>query len=402
MVEDGGSLLVIDPTSGQVLSEKKVGRIMFGSLLYGDGKIYCGEATGNFWIFKPTDDRLEELCRVRLRGEEILSSPVIWGGRVYLATTAALYCIGPGSPQLAADAVPEPAAEAAGAAGDAVAHIQIVPVEALAAPGETIRYRVLGFDAMGRSIGPVAAEYQITGAGSIEADGQLAIPTGRDHYAISVTAKAGDLASTARVRVVPRLPWTFDFNDRQVPVTWIGAAYRHQPFDLQGESVLVKVTTIPKGTRSQCWMGHTHWHDYTIRADFCSTGDASRRADMGLINQRYTLDLMGKDQLQIRSWTPRLELRFARTIPFTWEANRWYGMKFQSENRDDGVVLRGKVWQRDQPEPAAWTVEATDATPNRQGSPGLFGNSTVAEFYIDNVAVVPNDSVDVLERGANQ
>ncbi len=113
---------------------------------------------------------------------------------------------------------------------------------------------------------------------------------------------------------------------------------------------------------------------------------------MGLINQRYTLDLQGSKRLQIRSWTPRLELRFAKTIDMEWQAGVWYTMKFQSENKDGAAILRGKVWKRGEPEPEAWQIEAADATPNTTGSPGLFGNATDAEFYIDNVQVYPNNA----------
>jgi hypothetical protein len=207
---------------------------------------------------------------------------------------------------------------------------------------------------------------------------------------VTVTAQVGEMTSKARIRVIPPLPWKFTFDDKQVPGTWIGAAYRHQPKEFDGQSVLVKISTIPKGTRSQSWMGFTSFHDYTIQADLYASGEIDRRADMGLINQRYTLDLMGKGQLQIRSWTPRLELRFAKTIPFDWTPGQWYTMKFRSETGTVGVTLKGKVWKRGEPEPTEWTIEATDKTPNLSGSPGLFGNSSVAEFYIDNVEVSAN------------
>ena len=65
-------------------------------------------------------------------------------------------------------------------------------------------------------------------------------------------------------------------------------------------------------------------------------------------------------------------------------------MKFQSENKDGKVMLRGKVWLRDEAEPKEWQIEATDETPNISGSPGLFGNATDAEFVIDNVQVTAN------------
>ena len=154
--------------------------------------------------------------------------------------------------------------------------------------------------------------------------------------------------------------------------------------------MLVKIATIPKGVRSQLWMGWPQLHDYTVQADVYAPVQEDRRPDMGLISQRYTLDLMAKDQLQIRSWTPRLELRFAKTVDFPWKAGQWYTMKFQAENVNEGVTLRGKVWPRGESEPAEWSIEATDATPNTQGSPGLFGNASVAEYYIDNVSVTPN------------
>lgn len=389
MVEDGGSLLVIDPKDGNVITEKKVGRIMFGSLVYGDGKIYCAEATGNFWIFKPTDDGLEQLCRVRLNNEEILSSPAICNGKIYLTTTEAIYCIGKSPADVSVDEYPPAPVEKPADGDQKVASIQIVPVEALLGPGEEVQYRVETFNSAGQSLGTRDAELKLEGPGQL-VNGKYTAPAGTGHSIVKVTATLGELTSSGRARVIPPLPWKFDFNDGQVPPSWIGAAYRHQPKEIDGEKVLVKVSTIPKGTRSQSWMGQTTHHDYTIQADFRATGNGDQKPDMGLINQRYTLDMMGKNELQIRSWTPRLELRFAKTIPFEWEVGQWYTMKFQSENSQAGATLRGKVWKRGESEPAEWTIEATDATANRNGSPGLFGNSSVAEFYIDNVSVYPN------------
>ena len=137
--------------------------------------------------------------------------------------------------------------------------------------------------------------------------------------------------------------------------------------------------------------GPTDLHDYTIQADFKASLKDGKTADVGLINQRYTLALMGtKQQLQVRSWVSRVELRFAKTIKFASEPNKWYTLKFQSENKGDRVVLRGKVWPKGESEPSDWTIEAADLTPNKSGSPGLFGNASDAEIFIDNISVVPN------------
>lgn len=393
VIEDGGTLVVINAETGEIIQEKKIGRRP-GSLVYGDGKFYCAEQTGNFWVLEPTEDGVKELARVRMKsGEEILAAPIICRGKIYLPTTKALYCIGDKEATTDSDPIPPGRPETPKADDQTIAHLQIAPVEAMLAPGQSTPYQVRAYNANGQFLKVVDATFSVEGGGEITADGTYTAPEGTDHKAVRITAEVGELKSIARARVIPPLPWKFDFADKAVPETWIGAAYRHQPKDVDGEPMLVKVSTIPKGTRSQSWMGWTTFHDYTIQADVRSTANADngRRADMGLINQRYTLDMMDKGQLQIRSWTPRLELRFAKTVPFEWEQDTWYTLKFQSENKDGKATLRGKAWVRGTEEPAEWMIEATDEIPNTTGSPGLFGNSTVAEFYIDNIEVYPNE-----------
>jgi hypothetical protein len=92
-------------------------------------------------------------------------------------------------------------------------------------------------------------------------------------------------------------------------------------------------------------------------------------------------------QLQLRSWPPQVATHFSKTIPFAWEAGRWYTMKLEARTRDGAAELRGKVWRRGEPEPAEWTIEAVHEAGNLQGSPGFFGNSKDSEIGIDNVTV---------------
>jgi hypothetical protein len=174
------------------------------------------------------------------------------------------------------------------------------------------------------------------------------------------------------------------------PITWIGARYRHKVRVLDGNKVMVKVTTIPKGTRSQSWMGPANLHDYTVQADVRGAIRNGKMPDIGLIAQRYTLDLMGvNQQLQLRTWTPVLE-RFSRTVPFAWSPDEWYTLKFRAALEGGKAVLRGKVWPKDLREPEAWTIETVDAVPNLSGSPGLFGKADDAEIFLDNISVTPN------------
>jgi hypothetical protein len=149
------------------------------------------------------------------------------------------------------------------------------------------------------------------------------------------------LEALVKEKVVEKWEWSQDEAGELVLTVNRG------PRPIAGNAVMCKISTIPKGTRSQGWMGQTHLHDYTIQADLRGATRHNKVPSMGLINQRYTLALEGATQeLQIRSWVSRLELRFARTISFPWKSDVWYTMKFQSENKDGKVVLRGKVWVR--------------------------------------------------------
>ncbi len=102
--------------------------------------------------------------------------------------------------------------------------------------------------------------------------------------------------------------------------------------------------------------------------------------DIGLIAQRYTLDLMGDHQeLQIRSWTSQLD-RFSKTVPFTWKPNTWYTMKFRAATEDGKAVLRGKVWPRGEAEPKAWTIEAVDERPIASAAPACSATPATRRF----------------------
>lgn len=390
-VEDGATLVIVEAKTGKLIGQKKLGRIMFGSPLAADGKLYIAENTGRFYVLKPSDKGVDVVSEARLgQGEEVFGSPVVSNGRIFLPSIEALYCIGKPDAVATKPTKSKLADEAPAANDKKVAQILLTPVESMLASGQKATLKVMGYNKIGQFV-EVVKDAAITaeGGGTVSKDGVYTAPA-TGIAAVILTAKSGEMTATARIRVIPQLPWKFDFSDDKVPPVWIGADYRHKPAPLDGEKGLVKISTIPKGTRSQSWMGWTNLHDYTIQADFKATEKNGRLPDLGLINQRYTMDLQGSQRLQIRSWVARLELRFAKTIDMKWAADTWYTMKFQSETKDGKVTLRGKVWPRGEAEPKEWQIEGTDATPNLSGSPGLFGNATDAEFYIDNVSVSAN------------
>jgi hypothetical protein len=391
-IEDGGLMYVLDSEAGKEIGRQKLGTIMMGSAVYGDGKIYAGERS-NFYVLQPSDRGVRVVKRVRFdpEQEDVSGSPAISHGRIYIPTSKALYCVGKADQKPSADPRPEIAAETQTSADTKPSQLVLVPIESLLKPGQQVQFQARLFNDVGRYLKTVPAKFTVRGSGAVDAKGVYTASKANEHSVAFVTAEAEGISGSARIRIVPPLPWSFDLTDKQVPPTWIGAAYRHQIRDEDSNPMLVKITTIPRGTRSQCWFGPWDLHDYTVQADMKGTIKNGKMPDMGLVNQRYTLDVMGSTkQLQLRSWASRLELRFAKTIPFEYEPDTWYTLKLQSQNKDGTAILRGKVWKRGQSEPDQWTIEAADAAPNVVGAPGMFGNASDAEIFIDNVKVYAN------------
>ena len=442
-VEDGGKVHAFDKATGAPVGrpQKLLGTIVRGSPLVADGKLFICSTSG-WHVLEPTADGVKMLERRRLDEEdEVTASLIAADGLIYLTTGARIYCLGPqdsSGPHATQPTRVEAVSAATKAPAGDPAWVQIVPAEAQIAAGGTLPLRVRLYDAGGRFVKESPAEFTAT-AGTVTSDGTYTAPAGQ-HAAAVVTAKvmgpAGvGLEGKARIRSMPPLPWTFTFDaiplaadpktgvmKGEPPLPWIGMRYRHAVREVDGSKCLVKVTTIPKGTRSQGWIGPIGLHDYSVQADLRAqeTGvgkpgdpatpsgqatdtdadaftkafgnpaalEKARMPDMGLIAQRYTLDLMGAaQQLQVRSWPPQVATHFSKTIPFPWEAGRWYTMRFEARTRGADAVLRGKVWPRGEPEPATWTLEAVHEAGNLQGSPGFFGNSKDSEIYIDNVTV---------------
>jgi hypothetical protein len=399
-IEDGAALFGVNAKTGAIEVEKKLGRIMFGSPIVAEGRLYIAENTGRIWCLEPEGNELKVVGQTRLNdGSEIFGSLVISNGRLYLPTNKALYCIGVPKPQVAADLKLPPVPTEPALTDTQIAHIQLCPVEMLVQPGQKAKLQVRGYNALGQYIRLVPeATIGVDGTGSVSEDqiylaGETPIGSG-----VKLEASLGELKSTARARVIPPLPWNFDFEDKKVPLHWIGMAYRHQPIELPdgAGNGLVKISTIPKGTRSQGFLGLPKTKDYTVQAEFYALDTknkvpTNKLPDMGVVAQRYTLALEGAQRLQIRSWVSLLEQRFAVTIPYEWQPKTWYVIKLRAETAEGKAILKGKVWKKGEPEPDAWTIQGEDLTPNLQGSPGLFGNSTDAEFYVDNVSVTAND-----------
>ncbi|MCA9052948.1 MAG: PQQ-binding-like beta-propeller repeat protein, partial [Planctomycetaceae bacterium] len=241
--EDGGKLLVVDPETGKELFSRKVDTVMRASPLYADGKLYVLTANGRWWIFKINsegegEDRkvsLEEVHKLRLNGEEGHASPIASHGRLYVTTTNALYCIGKGDAQPAGGDVPPMPAESSRDDDQTPAVVQVVPVEGLLYPGDKQPLGVRLYNAKGqwiRNAEPGEVTFSVEGVGSVDESGAFTSDAAlRDSGAGLITAKVGELTGGSRMRVIPNLPWSFDFDKGTIPVTWVGMRYRHVPLD---------------------------------------------------------------------------------------------------------------------------------------------------------------------------
>ena len=399
-VDDRAKLYALDVKTGEQVTRKALGTVMRASLLYADGKIYAITAGSSRWyVLKPDGEGgVDILSRGFFpAGEEVNGSPICSHGKVFVQSSGALYCLEDKSKEHGIEPAPEPPAESLVSEDEKPAHVQIVPAELLMQPGRIVTFKARLFNAAGQYLKDTEASFSVDGQGEITDDGTYLASTDEVHAAAIVKAKVGDIEGRARVRIVPSLPWKFDFENLSAPpVTWVGARYRHVVREIDGNKVMVKVTTIPKGTRSRCWFGHPELSDYTIQADVRGAITNEKMPDIGLTAQGYAIDLQGANQkLEIRTWVT--QRRMAQAVDFAWKPDTWYTMKLEARVVDDASTpsgkranLRGKIWPRGDDEPKEWTIEATDESPNLSGSPGLFGNAKDAEIYLDNITVTDN------------
>lgn len=434
-VDDRAKMFIYDALTGEQIRRQALGTVMRSTPLFADGKIYCCTNNGRWWTLEPNARGVRVLQRMRLNGEASDGSPIVSRGRIFVPTSEYLYCIGEPDhkPQLdpeivaAAEAQREALAASTADTDREPAHLQIVPWDTLLKPGERQQYRVRLYNKHGdylRDAAPGDIQFSVaTGPGNFDSQGTYSAPNDAAHECALVSCTLGELTGTARVRVVPPLPWSFDFDAADdVPLTWVGGRVRHILTTVGDNRAIVRPTELPTrpgqpttklGTRSRMWMGPVDLADYTMTADVmlpigegtsASAEDeplpefpsnlppgASKQADIGLINSRYTLALYGASQeVRLYSWCTH-DKRTQATLPFEIDPQTWYTLKLRVEPRVDEVIVQGKAWPRGEAEPRDWTLEVVDPAPNLNGSPGLFGNAKDAEVFVDNITVTPNN-----------
>jgi len=393
-VDNGAIVAAFGLQDGRLLWQRSLGTLQKGSPLLADGKLYVGTENGKFYILEPSAAGVqvldEDLLGTTEEPEPIIASPIAADGRVYVTSMEHVYAIGTRRPSPRA----KPAGDAARPVAGAVAHVQVVPYEAVLAPGGRQKFDVRLYDAKGNPVTstPEGVAWSVDQlAGTVAADGTLTASS--DAQGGYVTATVGKVTGRARVRVVPPLPYAFDFDgaaSESPPSWWVGAPTKVVQRTVEGVGpVLLRPRDETVGRRAKVFFGLPAWSGYTVEADVRGREQRRQRGDVGLINQRYGLVLFGNGQkLELHPWQAADEMTVR--VPFAWKVDTWYRMKLRVDNQGDGTTrVRGKVWPVGEPEPAAWTIEKIDRIPHRTGSPGIYADG-ISDVYFDNISVYPN------------
>jgi outer membrane protein assembly factor BamB len=420
VVDEGCKMFCLDAKTGAKIWSHKYGRACMGSPILADGKIYVAEVSAKFYILKPGPKKCDELHVQFFRSPdgtsvvELNGSPAAANGRVYFTTRDEIYCIGKKDHKTPADKVPPQPPETA----DKVAkptHLQIVPADVVLTPGQTVQFKVRAFDAHGHFLNEVKADAWDLPApppppkstlkppalrGEI-ADGKLTVDKVVPAQQGTVVAKAMGLTASARVRVAAGISYRQDFEKLPAGASmggWVNSQGKFVVETLNGSQVLKKLAnnSNPLLARANAYIGMPNLKDYTIESDVMGLRKRDDMPDVGVVANRYTLVLDGnKQRLGIMSWeaNPRIK----HEISFPWKPQVWYRMKLTVDVKDGKGHIRGKVWERGMAEPAKWTIEFEDPTPNQEGSPALYGyatgildNAVGAEIFYDNLSVSAN------------
>lgn len=427
VVSEKGDLCCVDVNNGAVLWKKKIGIEQRNSCpVFADGKLYVpilddpdakaagGEAgtAGGFYIIKPTDKDGEVICHVALDGR-CFGTPTPYNGKIYMQTTKHLYCFGKAGEN---PGLPRPATEDPWPAPGPATQLQVIPAEVLMRPGQTESFRVRTLDANGfvtqelrdvagvkwASFVPATAKVKSVMNASFNAEGKLVADKEQVPSAGAFMARVGNLTGTIRGRILPYLPVHQDFewasltetnaaegvNFAYPPLPWIGARFKFEIRDLNGNKVMAKTLDNSFFQRATVFIGDPSTKNYTMEADVMSDGNKRIMSEIGLVNQRYYIVLKGAShRLEVNS-TQEL---FRHDVPFEMSPNVWYRLKTRVDVAPDGSgVIRAKAWKKGDPEPDAWTIEVPHKHAHESGAPGFFSFAPQKRTFIDNIVVTPN------------
>jgi outer membrane protein assembly factor BamB len=398
-----GELLCVDAKTGKTLWKKKLGPDqLHASPAYAEGKLYIPLADGKFFILKLRDDGADTLTELELH-TPCLGTPALWNQKCYLMTKDGLHCFGKkgGSGAASADGAGQ-------AAPGPIAQIQIVPAEFALTPGSEQTFTIWGLDDKGRRVKklsgakweafiPATARVKATVDASFEGDTLKAGPDAK-LSAGAFKATLDGMSATTRGRVIGGIGYTADFEATPLPMKnkdgeavnfpplpWLGARVKWHVLEHDGSKVIANRLDNVLFQRTMNFFGDPELSDYVLEADVATDGNRRVMSTIGLVNQRYLITLDGNRRiLEVSSNHERVK----ESVRFPIRPNTWYHLKTHVQRGADGSgSVRAKAWQRDSPEPEAWTIEVKLDDVHDKGAPGIFAFSPQVQkrVYIDNI-----------------
>jgi outer membrane protein assembly factor BamB len=404
VVDNGGVLLAFDVKDGHQVSRKNLGTIQKSSPVLADGKLYVGTENGKFYVLRPRADGVDVLDEDEMppgtdgKPSAIIASPAVARGRIYVVSMDNMFAIGPKTPTAYPDTLRGIRDGELSSGG--LASILVTPTEQILKPGAALALSLRGFDANGQSLARAGdATWTLENLKGTITNGRFTPDPSAGAQAGLVKAAVGSITGAARIRVIPDLPWTYDFESsgETPPAHWVNATGKFAVRALDGNKVLVKLAENPFAFAKRCrvFFSGPDYSDYTIEADVRAMEKRRQRGDVGIVAQRYEMMLSGShERIELQPWQPETQ----RTVKadFPWKADTWYTMKLEVQSLGGGKVrARGKVWAKGEPEPATWAIERIDPIGSTKGAPGLYADAPSAagggsEIYYDNIKVYRN------------
>ena len=406
-----GELVCVDAKSGKILWHKKLGNDnLHSSPLYCDGKLFVPIFSGKLFIIEPEDKGAKILHELKLEGN-LIGSPVICGGRLYLHTTKSLHCWNFSHDGIESEEWPK---QINGKPGKPF-EIRAVPNDVLLQPGSKESFVFNTLDEKGHVISkldkvsfskfiPPTAKVK-TEMDAVFTDNLISASNEARTSAGAWRGVDGDLVGLFRGRVLDKIPFSEDLEsyntviDSKVdpgekfaypPLPWIGARFKWEVRNLDGNNVLRKTLDRVLFQRAMTFIGHPDLSNYTIQADVMTDGNRRIKSDVGLVNQRYLIVLKGNaNLLEVSSNQERLKV----STPFKVKYKTWYTLKTRVDVDGDGnALVKAKVWAKNDKEPDAWTIEVPHKKGHIKGAPGLFGFSPQSQkpVYVDNISIIPS------------
>ena len=301
LVDNGGVLFAFDVKDGHQFWRKNLGTIQKSSPVFADGKLYVGTENGKFYILKPRPDGVDVLDEDEMPAgvdgnpQPIIAAPAVARGRIYVVTMEKMFAIGSKEGPKGGTAYSRPSGLAAGTA----TALLVTPTETIVKPGAPMTLTIRSFDANGGQIAAAGnATWTLENLKGTISNGTFTPDPAAGAQAGLVKAAIGSINGAARVRVIPDLPWTYDFESsgETPPAHWVNATGKFAVRALDGNKVLVKLAENPFAFAKRCrvFFSGPDYSDYTIEADVRAMEKRRQRGDVGSRRTAVRADALRK------------------------------------------------------------------------------------------------------------